>query len=174
MVRKTKVTQKLNKRYENGVIKRKNIDKARRLTGGTIWDANKVLLDKEILALREEKEKEKENERERVVKKAIKDYNKRKKSYEDLISSRKEEKNYKGREFKIWINWKKREGNKAVSKKVVDLENRYNEIKERPDISLMEYLHNCGFMQNDNPMKAIVEKMIEDMEAERNGNKVGL
>ena len=43
MVKKTKVTQKLNKRYENGVIKRKNIDKARRLTGGTIWDANKVL-----------------------------------------------------------------------------------------------------------------------------------
>ena len=108
------------------------------------------------------------------MKKAIEDYNKRKKSYEDLISCGKEEKYYKGREFKIWINWKKREGDKAMPKKVVDLENRYNEIKERPDISLIEYLHNRGFMKNDNPMKAIVEKMIEDMEAEKNDNEVEL
>ena len=29
-------------------------------------------------------------------------------------------------------------------------------------------------MKNDNPMKAIVEKMIKDMEAEKNGNEVKL
>jgi len=67
MVRKTMITENLNKRYESGKIKRKNIDKARRLTGGTIWDANNVLLDEEILRLREEKEIEKETEKKELL-----------------------------------------------------------------------------------------------------------
>ena len=58
------------------------------------------------------------------MKNAIEGYNKKKKLYEELISRGKEEKDYKGREFKIWINWEKREGDKAMPTKVANLEKR--------------------------------------------------
>ena len=58
--------------------------------------------------------------------------------------------------------------------KVKDLEKRYKEIKNRPDISQMEYLQNKGFMQDDSPMKKIVEEVIQDMEADKNSNEVDL
>ena len=59
-----------------------------------------------------------------------------------------------------------------MPKKVVDIESRYKDIKEKSDISQLEYLHNRGFMQDDSLMKAIVEQVIKDMEAEKNRNKV--
>ena len=55
---------------------------------------------------------------------------------------------------------------------MIKKENRYKKIKERSDISLLEYLHNRGFMQDDSPMKAIVDKVIKDMEAEKYRNEV--
>ena len=58
--------------------------------------------------------------------------------------------------------------------KVADLERRYKEIKNRLDISQMEYLQNKGFMQDDSPMKKIVEEVIQDMEADKNSNEVDL
>ena len=58
--------------------------------------------------------------------------------------------------------------------KVADLEKRYKEIKNRPDISQLEYLQNKGFMQDDSPMKKIVEEVIQDMEADKNSNEVDL
>ena len=107
------------------------------------------------------------------MKNAINSYNKKKKLYEELISGGKEEKDYKGREFKIFINWKRREGDKAMPTKVADLEKRYKEIKNRPDISQMEYLQNKGFMQDDSLMKNC-RKGDPGYEAEKNSNEVDL
>ena len=53
-----KISENLKKRYETGRTTRNKIDEQRRLTGGVLFDANHIVLDEEVLKLREEKEKE--------------------------------------------------------------------------------------------------------------------
>ena len=65
MVRNEQVTTNFKKTYENCQIQRRKIDETRRLTRGTLFEANHILLDSEVLNLRESKEKQKNNERER-------------------------------------------------------------------------------------------------------------
>ena len=67
MVRNEKVTNNLKERYVNGQIQRRKIDETRRLTGGTLFEENHILLDSEVLNLRESKEKQKKNEKERII-----------------------------------------------------------------------------------------------------------
>ena len=102
-MREDKINKNLSARYKNGAVRRKNIDKTKRLTGGTIWDANNVLLDEEVLAIREEKEKEKTIEKEKVVLKGVRDFNRRRDDYLDLIQSKLDAKDYKGKHYKTVV-----------------------------------------------------------------------
>ena len=57
IVKNEKVTKNLEKRYKNGRMQRRKIDDQRRLTGGTLFDVNHILLDNKVLHLQESKEK---------------------------------------------------------------------------------------------------------------------
>ena len=63
MVRKEKINENLNARYERGRATRGEIDNTRQLTGGSLFDSKHIILDSEVLALRQGKEQEKENEK---------------------------------------------------------------------------------------------------------------
>ena len=148
------------------------MDKTRRLTGGTIWDANNVLLDEEVLAIREAKEKEKDNEKLKIVEKAILEYNDRKNSYQTLIGSDMEEQNYNGKHYKVVIHWKKRDSDKAVPSRVADLKKRYDKIKVRADLSLKGYLTDRGYYKDGNPFKVVVERVLATMNQGDDGESV--
>ena len=75
MVRNEEVKKKLKEKYDNGRLVHKKIDDTKRLTGGTLFEANHILLDNEVLALRKSKEDEKANEKEGLIQKSIAKYN---------------------------------------------------------------------------------------------------
>ena len=81
IVKNEKVSENLKKRYENGRRQRQKIDSNRRLTGGVLFDANHILLDSEVLKLRESKEKEKNDEKERQIRNVIIKFNKMRETY---------------------------------------------------------------------------------------------
>jgi len=87
-----------------------------------------------------------------------------------LIKGGKLGKDYKGKEYKICINWKRRDGDKAMPKKVVDLEKRFKETKDRSDITLMEFLSDRGFTKEDSPMKNVLKEIMKEMEEEKTKN----
>ena len=125
IVRTEKVNENLNKRYQIGQAKRGNIDKARKLTGGNLFRCKHIVLDKEVLEQREAKEQQKDDEKTKKVQSRIDKHNLYKKAYDDVKESSLQEKDYKGKEFKAVIHWKKRDGDKAVPSKVADLKKRY-------------------------------------------------
>ena len=160
-MREDKINKNLSARYKNGAVRRKNIDKTKRLTGGTIWDANNVLLDEEVLAIREEKEKEKTIEKEKVVLKGVRDFNRRRDDYLDLIQSKLDAKDYKGKHYKTVVKWKKREKDKAVPTKVSELRERFEQTKDRTNLTIMEYFEDRGFLQADSQFRDVVLRILE-------------
>ena len=76
-------------------------------------------------------------------------YNTYKTAYFELCNGNVTESNYKSKEFKTVINWKKRSGNKYVPTKAFDLKNRYYEVKDRSDITIREYLTQRGYTGNE-------------------------
>ena len=87
MVRNKKLNDNLNARYENGRTRRCQIDTQRRLTGGVLFDANHIILDKDVLCLRKSKEQEKIDEKEATVSKAIQRYHLLKEAYLKVVNS---------------------------------------------------------------------------------------
>ena len=71
MVRKEKINENLNCRYERGRAKRGEIDSTRRLTGGSLFESKHIILDSEVLEYREGKEKEKEDEKFKTIQNAV-------------------------------------------------------------------------------------------------------
>ena len=162
MVRNEKVTENLKKRYKNGQIQRRKIDETRRLTGGTLFEANHILLDSEVLNLRESKEKQKKNEKERIIYKLILDYRKREKAYIDLKSSNSTESDYKGDQYKVIINHTKQTGDKAVPTRVADLKVRYDKVKSRTPYTLKKCLEEKGYCKNPDDLVLCLRLISEE------------
>ena len=74
MVRNKKVSDNLNARYKNERTTRCQIDTQRRLTGGSLFDANHIVMDKEVLRIHESKEQDKMADKEATVLKDIQRY----------------------------------------------------------------------------------------------------
>ena len=160
MVRKEKVNDNLNNRYREGQATRGNIDTARRLTGGSLFKCHHIVLDSEVLMQREAKEKEKCDEKTKTVLNAIAKYNSYKAEFEKLREKNIQESTYKGKEFKVVINWKKREGDKAIPSKVSDLKIRYNETKDRSDLTLRAYLTDRGYTKTGSGFEDIANSLV--------------
>ena len=144
IVRKEKVNENLNRRYQIGQATRGNIDTARKLTGGNLFRCKHIVLDKDVLDQREAKEQQKDDDKTKTVQGQIDKYHLYKKAYNDVQESVLQESEYKGKQFKAVIYWKKRDGDKAVPSKVADLKMRYEETKNRDDLDLHAYLTDRG------------------------------
>ena len=172
MVRKDKIRKNLNERYEKGREVRGIIDTTKRLTGGTMFKSDHIVLDEVILKYREEKEQQKVDQKEGIIRKAINEYNNRKLAYDAVISSNVVEEKYKGEQYKAIIHFKKRKADKAVPQRLADLKQRYHEIKGRDILTLRQFLTDRG-MDNDEESKALIIRMLspprrlhEEMEVE--------
>ena len=131
MVQNKKMSENLNARYENGRTTRCQIDTQRRLTGGSLFDANHIVMDEEVLRIRESKEQDKMDEKEATVLKAIQRYRSLKEAYLKVVNSSTEEKDFKGTHFKAVIHFKKQKDDKPVPTRVADLKVRYDEVKNK-------------------------------------------
>ena len=149
LVKKEKVCENLHARYEQGSSLREKIQDARRLTGGALFKIRHIALDKEVLALRESKEQEKTDERDQIIKNAVDEYKKRKGEYEIVQNSPKTADNYVGSDFKAIIHYKKRKGDPAVPSNVPQLRARYEETKDRVNLTLEAYLADRGYEGED-------------------------
>jgi hypothetical protein len=141
--------QKPGKRTKEGSSLREKIQDARRLTGGALFKVRHIALDEEVLALREAKEQEKTDERDQIIKNAVDEYKKRKGEYEKVQNSPKTADNYVGSDFKAIIHYKKRKGDPAVPSNVPQLRARYEETKDRTDLTLETYLADRGYEGED-------------------------
>ena len=131
MIRKEKINENFNCYYERGRATRGEIDNTRRLTGGSLFESKHIILDSEVLKYREGKEKEKEDEKLKTIQNAVQKYNDYKVAYFDLINGATDEKDYKGKHYKIYINWKKRSSDSAIPSKVPLLKLRFQQTKGR-------------------------------------------
>ena len=109
---------------------------------------------------REAKEKEKCDEKTKTVLNAIAKYNSYKAEFEKLREKNIQESTYKGMELKVVINWKKREGDKAIPSKVADLKIRYDETKDRSDLTLRAYLTDRGYTKTGSGFEDIANSLV--------------
>ena len=130
-VRENNVAKNLHERYEQGRIVREGIDGSSRLTGGSMFNGNKIVLDEEILAIREGKEKEKSDAKAKVIQNAINKFKACRDKYITLIASNNEESKYTAKQKKMVIYFKKRKADKEVPSRADTITLRFNEIKDR-------------------------------------------
>jgi hypothetical protein len=145
LVRKEKVCENLHNRFEGARATRGEIDKAKTLTGGNLFKTKHIVLDEEVLAFREGKDREKAYNENKVIRNAVEEYQKRKRDYEAVKDSPKQEKDYTVADYKAIIHFKKRKGDPAVPSLVSALKSRYDAAKDRPDIYLREFLLDRGY-----------------------------
>ena len=94
MVRKEKVNENLSIRYEMEHTNQGNIDTTRRLIGVSLPESRHIILDKDVLKIREGIEKKKTT---RILTKANGKYNTLMSAYTELNISPTEETYYKGK-----------------------------------------------------------------------------
>ena len=145
IVRKEKVRENLNARYNEGQVVRGMIDETRRLTGGSMFKSNHIVLDEEVLRYREKKEDEKNKKIIDTIQKAIDEYNKRKLEYDKVMAGTKQEKDYGVAEYKAVIHFKKQKSDAAVPAGKTALARRYEDTKGRIAFTLQEYLTDRGY-----------------------------
>jgi hypothetical protein len=149
-VKKESVRDNLQNRYEEGRCLREKLKAARRMTGGTLFKVRHIVLDEEVLAMREEKEEEKTNERRQVVTNAITEFYQRKRDYDKVLNLPKSPESYNAAALKAIIHYKKRRGgNAAVPTLKTLLKKRYDETNDRPDLTLKHFLADRGYDGDD-------------------------
>ena len=143
MIRSKACRDNLSKREREGKAIRNNKEEARKLTkitGGQLFKIEHVALDENILAARENKEREKIEKIDNTIKKAIKEYQNRKRDYEQVQNSGKDEKEYTCGDLKALIHFKKRKTDGAVPTTLPALKVRYERVRERTILTLKDYM----------------------------------
>ena len=110
-----------------------------------MFNGDKIVLDEEILNIREGKELEKSEAKEKVIKNAIEKYNTRLDVYKKLIASNVEESKYNAKQKKAIVSLKKLKSDAAVPSLAADIRIRYNGTKHRTIMTICQYLTNCGY-----------------------------
>ena len=95
-----------------------------------------------------------------VLTKAIEMYHSVKDAYLKVINLNTEEKDYKGSHLKAIINFRKRKSDKAMAMCVVNLKVRYDEVKNRSEITIREYLTNKYLYNEGEKYLAIVDCLL--------------
>ena len=125
-----------------------------------MFNGNKIVLDEEILNIREGKEKEKSDAKEKVIKNAISKFNTRRDAYKALIDSSIEEIKYTAKQKKAAIQFKKLKTDKAVPLRAAGITARFNETKDRPVMTVRQYLTDLGYYTDGEEYTDIVEHLL--------------
>jgi len=135
--------ENLDKTRKNGTDFVESMKNVRRWTAGVIFDHNKCYLDEEVLEVATSHIKKKEKEYWNKVRKHYNEYHKKKDDYEKAFNEYNKQNSHNNLPIKLLkplCNWKKRKGDKKMPTKQNELLSRWEETKDRNDISLEEYM----------------------------------
>jgi hypothetical protein len=144
-------TENLFKRYKEGKTLRESLKSQdnKRFTAGSLFKANRVAIDDEVLEYMEEKEVEAVRKQHASISKHTNEYLTNKDRAELVFASKKKPEVMFIAELKAVVKWKKRKGDKAIPSTKALLLQRYNETIERTDLTLTQFLEETGTMQED-------------------------
>jgi hypothetical protein len=145
-IKNEKNTENLNKRYKDGRTLKESLSQQenKRFSAGSLFKANRVAIDSELLDHMEEKEKEAVRIKDASMSKHTNEFLTNKKRAEEILASSKKPEVMVNSELKAVVKWKKRKGDDAIPSTKPLLLQRYSETMERMDQTLAQYLEENG------------------------------
>ena len=134
------------KTYKEGRTLKESLSQQenKRFSAGSLFKANRVAIDAEVLEYMEEKEKEVVRMRGVSISKHTNEFLTNKKRAEQVLASNKKPDVMINSELKAIVKWKKRKGDDAIPSTKPLLIQRYSETMERPDQTLEQFLEENG------------------------------
>jgi hypothetical protein len=145
-IKNEKNSENLSKKYKEGKTLRESLaaQDNKRFTAGSLFKANRVAIDSELLEYMEEKELEVVRKQHATISKHTNEFLTNKKGAEEVLLSKKKPELMFTRELKTVVKWKKRKGDAALPSTKPLLLQRYYETLHRPDLTLAQYLEEMG------------------------------
>jgi hypothetical protein len=148
-IKNEKNAENLNKRYKDGRTLKESLSQQenKRFSAGSLFKANRVAIDSELLDHMEEKEKEAVRIKHVSISKHTNEFLANKKRAEEILASSKKPEAMVNSELKALVKWKKRKGDDAIPSTKPLLMQRFSETMERIDQTLAKYLEENGLAQ---------------------------
>lgn len=160
----------LQKSKKNGIDFLESMIHVKKWSSGTIFENNKCHLDEDVLRVANFNAMKKKKEFWNKVKKYYCEYYKKKKEFDEAkneLEKRTLHNNLPIKILKPLCLWKKRKGDSKMPTKQDELMVRWNETKDRHDVSLEEYLQTTSTIfetyQKDNKGSVLTVDMIDLM-----------
>ena len=149
-IKNEKNTDNLNKRYKDERMLKESLSKQenKRFSAGSLFKANRVAIDSEVLQYMEEKEYETVRIKQVSISKHTNEFLANQKRAEQVLASNKKPEVMINSELKAVVKWKKRKGDDAIPSTKPLLMQRYSETMERSDQTLAQFLEENG-MQHE-------------------------
>jgi hypothetical protein len=150
-IKNEKNAENLNRRYEEGRTLRASLaeQENKRFSAGSLFKANRVAIDSEVLEFMEEKEKETVRVKNVAISRHTNEFVANKKRAEEVLASSKKPEVMINSELKAVVKWKKRKGDDAIPSTKPLLLQRYSETMERLDLTLAQFLEENGMQHSD-------------------------
>jgi hypothetical protein len=150
-IKNEKNTENLTNRYKDGRTLKESLSKQenKRFTAGSLFKANRVAIDSELLEYMEEKEVEAVRVKQATISKHTNDYLTNKKRAEEVLASKKKPEVMINSELKAVVKWKKRKGDDAIPSTKPLLVQRCTETMERIDQTLVQFLEENGLQHQE-------------------------
>jgi hypothetical protein len=150
-IKNEKNTENLTNRYKDGRTLKESLSKQenKRFTAGSLFKANRVAIDSELLEYMEEKEEEAVRVKHATIIKHTNDYLTNKKRGEEVLASNKKPEAMINSELKAVVKWKKRKGDDAIPSTKPLLIQRCTDTMERIDQTLTQFLEENGLQHQE-------------------------
>jgi hypothetical protein len=141
-IKNEKNTENLTKRYKDGRTLKESLSQQenKRFTAGSLFKANRVAIDSELLEYMEEKEAEVVRIKQASINKHTNEFLTNKSRAEEVLAGNKQPEVMINPELKALMKWKKRKGDDAIPSTKSLLLQRYLETMSRSDQTLAQFL----------------------------------
>ena len=145
-IKNEKNTENLFRRYKEGKTLRESLASQdnKRFTAGSLFKANRVAIDSEVLEYMEEKELEAVRKQDASISKHTNEFLTNKDRAELVFASKKEPEVMLIAELKAVVKWKKRKGDNAIPSTKPLLLQRYVDTIQRMDLTIAQFLEEQG------------------------------
>jgi hypothetical protein len=146
-IKNEKNAENLENKYKEGRTLKESLSQQdnKHFTAGSLFKANRVAIDSEVLEYMEEKEEEAVRTKDATIRKHTDDFLTTKDRAELIFIGKKKPEDMVNAELKAVVKWKKRKGDSAIPSTKMPLLQRYFETVERSYLTLEQFLEeNCA------------------------------
>jgi hypothetical protein len=150
-IKNEKNAENLFYRYNEGRTLKESLSQQenKRFTAGSLFKANRVTIDSELLEYMEEKEVETVRIKHASISKHTNEYHTNKKRAEQIFATKKKPDVMINSELKAVVKWKKRKGDDVIPSTKPLLIQRCVETMEHMDQTLAQFLEENGFQHQE-------------------------